>query len=201
MRYVVVITPPAVLPVSLDEAKDHLRVDHGDDDNYITRIVKLAAAGLDGPDSWLGRALIKQTLELRCDGFPGCDSPDLELPCPPLITPPAIVVTYADRDGTDQILDAANYRVIGSGGRSMARLALAYGKSWPIARWQRESLRVRYDAGYGATGADVPEEIRQAILLRVEHLYEHRGQVMTGDRALQVLPAGFEDLLQDYRIY
>jgi uncharacterized phiE125 gp8 family phage protein len=199
MRSVVVIVPPAVPAVSLDEAKAQLRVDHGEDDALIAHLVAAATAALDGPDGWLGRALVRQTLELRCEAFPaGCNF--IALPLPPLVAAGPIALTYADAAGSDRLLDAADYRVIGAGGRGQAYLALAYGKAWPAARRQPESVRLRFDAGYGA-GAEVPAPIRHAILLMVGHLYEHRGEVAETAAALQLLPAGADALLAPYRIY
>jgi uncharacterized phiE125 gp8 family phage protein len=214
MRSVVVITPPNVPAVSLPEAKAHLRVDHDDDDGYISGLVAVATATFDGPEGWLGLALVKQTLELRLDGFPGCrhsffyahghsseDTAEIRLPYPPLLG--GVSVSYTDAEGADQTLAAPTYRVVGSGGRGVARLALAYSQVWPYTRYQREAVRIRYDAGYGTAGADVPAPLRHAILLTVGHLYENRQAVVVDASRVQALelPQGVEALVSPYRVW
>lgn len=59
--------PPAETPVSLADAKVHLRVDHGDDDTYIGAIVAAATEHLDGWNGILGRCLVTQTWTLDRD--------------------------------------------------------------------------------------------------------------------------------------
>jgi uncharacterized phiE125 gp8 family phage protein len=54
------------------------------------------------------------------------------------------------------------------------RIVLAYGKSWPSTYDEIQAVQIRFVCGY-ATAADVPAEIKLAILLKVAQLYEHRG--------------------------
>ncbi|ACL56988.1 head-tail connector protein [Methylobacterium nodulans] len=76
----IVVTPPAPI-VTLAQAKRHLRVEHDDDNGYISDLVEVATAWLDGPDGWLGRALGEQVLEIV---FPAVLAPgDRVYPCPP----------------------------------------------------------------------------------------------------------------------
>lgn len=88
-----VIDPPDPL-VTTTQAKKHLRVEHGDDDEYIADLVAVATGWLDGPGGWLGLALGLQTLEVT---VPTCQwGPDRRLPLPPLV---AIVSETASADG------------------------------------------------------------------------------------------------------
>lgn len=64
------VTPPAEPPVSLEEAKAHLRVDFGDDDLYVAGLIEAATAHLDGWSGILGRALVTQTWRQDLCGFP-----------------------------------------------------------------------------------------------------------------------------------
>lgn len=78
----VVVTPPEPI-VSVEQAKRHLRVEHGDDDDYIADLVEVATGWLDGPDGWLGRCLGEQVLETA---FPADLDPTLRrYPCPPFL--------------------------------------------------------------------------------------------------------------------
>lgn len=62
------VTPPAGEPVSLAEAKQHLRVD-GDDDDLL--IGSLIAAARQAAETQTGRQLITARWKLVLDAFPG----------------------------------------------------------------------------------------------------------------------------------
>ena len=49
------ISAPAALPVSLEELKAHLRVEHAEEDAALTRLLGAATSALDGPTGQLGR--------------------------------------------------------------------------------------------------------------------------------------------------
>lgn len=189
---VVVVDPPEGPIISLEMAKSHLRVDHDDDDELIASLVAAAMKHVDGPDGWLGRALLTQTLEARFSAF--CD--ELSLPYPPIVEVESVM--YDDSDGVEQTVDADLYRVVGL--PRLPRLEIVYGESWPTSRDQSEAIRVRYIAGYGDEPDDVPEPIRHGLLLLVGHLYEHREEVIVGTSAV-AMPAASEALLMPYRIW
>src|SRR3979409_375910 len=67
MSSLVVKTPPAVEPVSLAEAKSHLRVDVPDDDALIQNLIRAARANL---EQVCNLAFITQSLVLGRDYFP-----------------------------------------------------------------------------------------------------------------------------------
>lgn len=164
-----VLTPPAALPLSLAEVKSHLRVDLSDEDALITAYLRAAIAAIDGPEGWLGRCLINQTLELTADEFPyRCDA--IRLPCPQLLGVTSI--SYVDQDGAMQTVPSAIYQVVGIG--DAGRVELAYNQTWPSARRQSEAVRIVYTAGYGPDWNSVPESIRAALLLMVGDLYGYR---------------------------
>lgn len=189
---VVVIEPPTVLVVSVEEAKDHLSVDFDDDDVLIEALIKAVTAHLDGPDGWLGRALSPQTLELRIDEFPRCD---IRLPYPPLIG--IVSVKYDDADGVERTVAPSVYRTVGPA--SGPRLALAYGETWPTPRWQSECVRIRYTSGYNGDDG-VPAPIKHAILLVMGHLYENREAINIGNIVSEI-PMTAQALLSTYRVF
>lgn len=162
---VVVVTPPDPV-VTTDQAKDQLNVEHSDDDDLIARYVAASTAQLDGPDGWLGRAIGIQTLEARLDRF---DCEPIILPYPPLIEVSS--VKYLDVNGVEQVLDSAEYELIGS------ELVRAYGKSWPSIRNRREAVRILLQAGYSDT---IDPRIHAAILLMTADLYANRETVGAG---------------------
>jgi len=78
-------TPPATLPVSLTEAKLHLRVDHDDEDLLIEGLIGAATDHLDGWTGILGRCLEEQEWRQDFDGFE-----NFRLPLYPVRTPAKI---------------------------------------------------------------------------------------------------------------
>lgn len=80
-----------------------------------------------------------------------------------------------------------------------ARLQLAYGASWPTARSQANSVKVRYVAGYTAPGASpqpypLPKVAKAAMLLMLGHLFKNREAVNVTAQAMEV-PLGVQALL------
>lgn len=187
---VVVITPSATEPVTLAEAKTHLRVDHSDDDAYITRLIQYAREQC---EIGARRSFITQTLELRLDGWPVTNA--IELPRPPLASVTSI--TWTDSAGAVQTVAAGDYIVYAQ--VDPGRLLLKPTAQWPSGELQvGPSIAVRFVAGYG-TAAAVPASYRQAILLLCGHLYENREATVVG-QAINVLPLGVQGLLNSDRV-
>ena len=56
--------------------------------------------------------------------------------------------------------------------------------------------------GYGPAGSDVPTPIRQAMMLMIEGLYEHRSTVEPGITVQEIPgPIAYENLLASYRVW
>ncbi len=87
------ITPPAMEPVTLAEAKLHARIDHDLEDGLLATFI--AAARQHG-EQLTGRQFVEAAYELSLDGFPCGDDP-IELPKPPLQAVESI--SFVDRDG------------------------------------------------------------------------------------------------------
>jgi uncharacterized phiE125 gp8 family phage protein len=155
---------PAVEPLSTAEAKDHLKITHSDDDTIIDSYVTAARLWC---EAFIQRQLITATWELVLDAF-WADA--IPLPFPPLAS--VTSVQYIDTDGDSQTFSSDDYVVDTKS--APGRIYLAYNESWPTTRQVREAVTITYVAGYGASGSDVPEEIRTAIRLLTAHYYEHR---------------------------
>ncbi|MGE6693345.1 head-tail connector protein [Sphingobium limneticum] len=194
-----VITPPAPV-VTWEEADQHLRLD-GDEEQkeLVERLIKAATGHIDGPAGWLGRALGPQTLEARMGGF--CDI--IRLPYGPIID--IVSVHYIDGQGQPQLVGADIYELFGED------LGTAWGKSWPAVgayRGHRETVRARYRAGYAVDPAadvlepNVPETIKQAILLMVGDMWHSRATITTGSPVLAVpMSTTVECLLSPCRLF
>ena len=182
------ITAPTIEPVALAEAKAHMAVSIDLDDAYVTALIAVARHHV---ETVTRRALITQTVEMTMDYFCGVI----------LLSMPALSVTsirYTDTAGVDTLLSASNYDV--DLYSEIPRITPKYGYFWPATKIELNAVRIRYQSGYGPAAADVPPPIRQAILLMVSHLYEHRESVVQLERgALSELPQGLDRLLWPYR--
>lgn len=198
MTRVIVITPPQPV-VTLDEAKDHLHLTQDREDAQIRRFISAATAHIDGYESWLGRSIGLQTLEARFDG--SCHSDGLWLPCPPVVE--VISVKFFNSDRVEQTVNPSDYELID---RTIYPISGA--APWAYARSARETIRVRYRAGYVAdpeadplVGA-APDDIKAAILLMVGDLHANRDTVVFGASAAEIpMSLTVERLLSKYRVY
>jgi uncharacterized phiE125 gp8 family phage protein len=186
------IAGPGTEPITLPEAKAHLRVDSSEQDALIVLYI---AAAREMVEQATGRALLPQDWELHLDAFPS--SGPIFLPRPPLIS--ILSVSTADAAGDLTEIDAAGYQVARSSGPTALQSSLlpAAGGSWPSTiSGAADAVRIRYRAGYPSVSA-VPRMLAAAILLIVADLYATRepytlAKVMAHD----TLP----NLLWPYRI-
>ena len=72
------VTPPVEPVLTLDEAKEHLRVVHSDEDLLIQSLIDAAVSWLDGWDGVLGRCIMPQTWRIdAADLVAGFRLPDV----------------------------------------------------------------------------------------------------------------------------
>lgn len=187
VRDPVVVAGPTVEPVSIEEAKAHLRLDHNYEDVWLMTAI---AAAREDAETFTGRALAEQTLELRLDRWPAVD--ELWLPRPPVTA--VSWVKYTNELGAQSTLAAETYLV--DAGPQAARLRLRVGQAWPGVVLQAGGLVVRYTAGYPV----VPARVKQAILMMVGHLYENREATLVGT-IVATMPFSVERLLYPLRVF
>lgn len=187
-----IITGPTVEPVSLQQAKLHLRVigDPSDvsanpEDTYISALI---VAARQRAEHLTGRALMPQTLELALDSF----SRVIRLPRPPLAS--VASVKYLDSEGNLQTLDPSSYIVADHSEPA----CLVSAESWPATKDAPNAVLIRYVAGY-ATAPEVPETIKAWMLLCIGMLYANRESVVPGV-SVAALP-GVDRLLDGDRFW
>lgn len=167
----IVTSGPATEPLTLAEAKLHLRVETTEDDTLITSIIKAARVAI---ENYLDQKLVTQTVAEYFDTFPLSGALGLSFWPVASITS----ITYTDTDGATQTWAGANYDVdlYGQFGRGPARIYPAYLQNFPLTREEMNAVAITYVAGYGAA-ADVPDLIKAAMRLLIAEMYENR----TGD--------------------
>jgi uncharacterized phiE125 gp8 family phage protein len=177
-----IVTPPALEPVTLDEAKAHLRVGTADEDALIATLITAARARAE----WhLGRALVAQGWIQWLDNWCAV----VELALPPLIAVTAVTL-YA-RDGSETVIDPSRYFV----DTASAPGRIAFDCAAPGDLRRRNAVAIAFDAGYGEAADDVPAPIREAILRIVADLHVNRGD------GGESVPQSALSLLAPYRMF
>lgn len=206
------ITPPEAEPVSLEQAKQHLRVDHDDDDLYIEALI---TAARQYAEKVTRRAFFNQTWIRSMDYFPVWNAVDrsrvpadrnawpyptwywdkvtIDLPHPQLVSVTSI--TYLDSNGEQQTMPTDAYRVDTSS--TPGRIVPKPGTIWPfINGYVPGSIKITYIAGSYGDGAETntcPQTIVQAILLLIGHWYQNREAVSA--LGLKIVPMAVDALL------
>lgn len=157
-----VAVEPVSEPITLAEAKAHLKVDVADDDALITAEI---VAARKWAEQYCNRAIPRQTILATFDGAPP-NGGNILLPQSPVYSITAI--SYIDNNGAVQTWDSSLYAQDLES--SPARISPAYGESWPSIRQQNNALFVLYVAGESAIQAP----IIHAIKMIVGSLYANR---------------------------
>ena len=157
-------TAPTVEPVTIEQAKEVLRVDFDDDNARIGRLISAARKRIEDSTN---RQLINATWTLNLDSFPGSDA--ICLPKSPLSS--VTSVKYYDTSSVQQTLSTDVYDTDTT--TIIPRIFLKYNQSWPSdSRGHTNDIEIIFVAGYGSATTAVPESSRQALLMWVQWLYD-----------------------------
>jgi uncharacterized phiE125 gp8 family phage protein len=214
-------TAPASEPVSLSDTKTYLRITDVDDDAFINGLITAVRQRF---EEWAGRSLITQTWILWLDGFPLREKNSsrregyfdlpvahyealqhvVEIPRTPLQSVTSLK-TY-DTASSAAVYDNSNYLVdvVSSPGR----IALNQGATWPAGLRGINAVEIEFVAGYG-NAADVPESIKQGMLLWIKLLFADKSKLFESDEStpglLEInrvpIPAVVKALWEPYRIF
>lgn len=182
MKYAVT-TAPTVEPVTISEAKAHLRTLPGDVSEDDTIIIPLITAAREYCENITGRALATQTIQAYPETW-GL----WRLPRPPLAA--VTSVKYYDTGGAEHILAATGYQVDTVDGQILVLEA-------PSATLRDlNPIEVEYAAGY----TTCPKTIRQAMLLLIGHWYVNREAVVVGQVSTEV-QITVDRLLRQWKVW
>jgi len=160
-----VTTAPSVEPVTVPELKLFARIDHDDEDTILDNFIKAAR---EATEIYLRKALITQTITLYLDEW---HSSSLELPRPPLLSVTSI--SLLDESGTETTYSSDNYYIDTS--EDFGRIIIKQNATPPYnSDRYHAGYKIVYTAGYGQAASDVPESIRQCIMLWATSIYENR---------------------------
>jgi uncharacterized phiE125 gp8 family phage protein len=181
------LTEPAVEPVTLAEAKAHLRVDTSTDDSLISAYIKAAREWC---EAYCDETFVHTQYRMTLDSFPV----QIELPRPPMAsagTVTAVSVTYTLENQSTATLSTNEYRVDRDSKPGVLRTN--YNGSWPSHLMDYNAVTVTWWAGRDGTGASVSQRVKNAILWLVGMWYERR---LAADAVnLSEIPFGVKSLL------
>lgn len=205
----VVVTSATGEPVSLTEAKEHLRVETTVDDTYIPYLIETARRIAENK---MRRAILPVQYRLILDSFPGTTG-IIELPISPLLSATgstnaastSVCISYyldttVVNDSTT--ISATVYAV--DVNSEPGRIYPIYGNEWPscVTDEKKDAVQILFYAGYTST-TTIPQPIKQWIKMKVASLYENREPAVETvfTRKLEELPHHyFDGLLDPYMI-
>jgi uncharacterized phiE125 gp8 family phage protein len=211
---ITVIRPPAFEPISLEQARQHLRVDvypgspggHPDDD-LITRAI---VAARERAEEITRRALVEQGLRLVAPGFqpgwrPRHSCGGIDLLRPPLIS--VDQVSYYDDANALQVVDPSDYFVEATPPVHRLRWSISFAQPCTYAR--ADAVQVDYTAGYAGltspvtdqeqAASGIPASIINGMLLLIGDMYEHREATVVG--SISTVLAAADALFESKRVH
>jgi uncharacterized phiE125 gp8 family phage protein len=183
-RYALTCSAAGFELVTAAEAKTHLRIDHTSDDTYIGRLISAAGEIV---EAMCDASFRLRTWTLKLERFPPGRQP-IELPKSLAVSVVSSEIIYYDSTDTQ-----ATFEDVILEDQFIVPPA---GEYWPsVGTSLPMPVFVSWTAGY-ANAAAVPELIKQATLLVIGSMYEHREETVEG--AMSRLPFGVKDMLMPF---
>lgn len=184
---------PECEPLSLAEIKTFLRIgSNEDEDNFLGTLATIARKEA---EKITRRQLITATWNYYLDKFPEI----IYLPVPPIQS--VTHVKYLDSAGDEQTLLADTDYLVDIYSEP-GRIMPCFGMVWPSIYPEVNAVRIRFVSGYGDADSDVPEPIRQWMLMAIGAMYENRELMTIAPSSSSLVEFKFLDgLLDDYRVW
>jgi uncharacterized phiE125 gp8 family phage protein len=167
MSSIVYTVEPTTPALDLNMVKQHLRVDHTDEDAFIRLLISAAAKHA---QEYQWSQLLTATFQQNEDRFGGWIN-RLQLRRNPVIAG-SVSIIYMDTGGNLVTLDPSLYRV--DTNSKPARLIPEYAQVWPLTRGLIDDVRITFQAGFGSDPSSIPANTQLAMLMLIGHWYWHR---------------------------
>jgi len=157
----------SVLPVSLADMKDWLKIEQTDtsEEGLLTSLIKTAATEV---ESYCNRALLTQTVVMTFDTLG-----EFELMRNPVNS--ITHIKYKDADGEIQTLSTDIYDLDIYAYPN--RIKLKHDQDFPSCSTEKNNVVVTYSAGYGAAAVNIPSGLADIIKIKVAQMYTNRENV------------------------
>jgi len=183
-----VVTAAASEPITLEEAKNFLRVDGSDEDALIGALI---SAAREMCEQYTRRILVTTTIDEYFDGFPNYrnaqDKDIIYLSRGPVSS--ITSVKYVDEIGSESTVSSSAYVVDTIS--EPARIASTAG--WFATNGIINQVIVRYTVGTDVSS--IPTPLKQGMLLIISDLYDKR------DDRVRKMPTASEYLFNPFRIF
>jgi len=186
--YYAIVTEPSREPLTVDNAKDYLRIDESFNDDNAMILMHIAAARERFQEA-TGQVLVPTEFQAAFDNWP--DDNVIRLFKVPLLSVTGI--TYYDTQGNEQTLSADDLHI--DAVSKPARLVPVAGR-WPSVDGRPGGIKLRFTSGYA--DGKVPKFIKHALLLMVGHFYDNRTEVTP--EQLNVMPRGVDSVIEMYSV-
>jgi uncharacterized phiE125 gp8 family phage protein len=167
------ITAPTSEPVTVAEVKEHLQIDHANDDRLLEGYI---IAARHQAENYTKRQLMPATFKYIFPDFRSSQQ-EVELMRPPLSTVSTNVsIQYTDDTNSTNTLGATVYTVDFE--REPGRVYPTVNNEWPsnVLSDHPKSVQITYVSGYTGRAA-VPQPIKHWIMQRVGVMYEYREEL------------------------
>ncbi|RVK61936.1 hypothetical protein CN162_01445 [Sinorhizobium meliloti] len=186
----VLVTAPSALPVSLAEVKSALRVDGGDSDTDLERLIRSAVDHYEGWSGILGIALVAQTWRQDFNSF----DRKMMLGLRPVQSISS--VKWRNEAGQISTVAAEDYALkTDAGGRSYVRFVNNF--STPSGLYEDAAVSIEFVVGWPLSAEETPttpEDIKTAIILHVQKHYDEAAKTNS-----DILERVERDLISRYR--
>jgi uncharacterized phiE125 gp8 family phage protein len=183
----ILLTPPALEPWTLDEAKAFLRVEHDDDDAVITSLIAAARGQIEAQTRC---GLIAQTWRVVRNVWP--EDGRIALRIGPLRN--VIAARTFTSDNVAIAVDIGRFVPDKTSG-----IISAPPWSLPPPGRSVAGIEIDVEIGFGTTAAAIPQVLRHAVRSLVAHWYDNRGLIAIGGK-VAMLPGSVNAMIASYRV-
>lgn len=190
-----VVTPPAIEPVSLTEAKAHCRVDGSSDDAVLMAMIPTAR---EIGEAFTGRKWITQTVDYTLETGSWPWGRYIEIPVGYIQSITSL--TYIDSAGNPATFASSNWYLEQTSAHG--RLRLNNDAFWPTTTLRdANAITIRVVCGYGAASTDVPAPLIHGLKLLIGAMFAHREDfVVEQGVTVSSIPADSRRLWWPYKI-
>ena len=181
--------PDGALPV--EEFKAHLRLGSGfgTDSVQDAVLVSFLRAAVTAIEARTSKVLFERRFRGTRTLWQECDAQPLPVAPVAFVTDVALI----DRSGNRSDVEADTYWLERDTHRPRLR---SVGVALPVIP-HGGSAEVTFEAGFGPVWADIPADLRQAVMLLAAHYYEYRNDTGLSDGCM---PFGVTSLIERYRV-
>ncbi|NLS02859.1 hypothetical protein HGP14_05670 [Rhizobium sp. P32RR-XVIII] len=177
--------PPLAEALTLADVKVHLRLDGNEEDALLTSLIRVAREHL---ERVTGLCLMTQGWRLYLDSVP--EEGGIQIAKGPVQAIEG--VTLYDASGEEVSLPLTGHML--DGNARPARLVLNQNVNFGRAI---NGIEIDFSAGFGESGADVPDVLKRAMLMHVAQMFAFRGAVAVADQPADI-PAGYDRLIAPF---